>query len=72
MENSDCLPSSKQPARSWKSVGVEAWRCDPWTICGVTVRGVKSFELWKDLEPKPAARVPTFDEAKARAKALEA
>jgi len=68
----DCLTASNQTIRSWKQVGNEAWRCDPWSICGVTVQGVKSFELWKDKEPHAVFRCESFAEAKAQAKKLEA
>lgn len=68
----DCLMEINQPARAWKQIGIEAWRCEPWNICAVTVRDVKLFELWKDKEPYAVARCRSFAEAKSRAKELEA
>lgn len=65
------MESNRNAQRAWKQVGDEAWRCEPWNICAVTVRGVKSFELWKDKEPNAVARCASFAEAKSRAKELE-
>ena len=67
----DCLMSSNHSPRAWKQVGADAWRCDPWNVCGVTVQGKKSFELWKDGEPHVVARGGSFAEATAKAREME-
>lgn len=37
-------------ARTWTRTSPTTWRCEPWTIAKVTVKGHDRYELWHDAE----------------------